>query len=116
MFISYQCGHFLLGPRLNLLAALGDGQRGSKRINRAGLRAALSHGLEDSIQWGTVAKSYAVDKDGSITVTVEKSGSTSTLCVDLLVVADGAHSKLRLQRAPRLRQLEDVKVSNLAFI
>lgn len=81
-------------PQLRLFreVPLGD-DKGLLLIGPGPMRRLLAHGLDDVVRWRTQSESYAVDNHG-VTLTTSDGAAVRG---DLLVIAEGVHSRLRRQ-------------------
>ncbi|WP_224389396.1 NAD(P)/FAD-dependent oxidoreductase [Pseudonocardia sp. ICBG1293] len=61
-------------------------------VSRTTLRRVLLTGIEDTVRWGSPYASHEVRDDGTVVV---RTGAGDTVTGDLLVGADGAHSRVR---------------------
>lgn len=92
-------------PELRLLGArpsMGPPNLGERRhtgVDRRTLRRILGARIEEHVRWGVAAESYVEDEHG-VTLTLSDGGTARG---DLLVVADGIHSRLRDQKLPDTR-------------
>ncbi|WP_226362953.1 NAD(P)/FAD-dependent oxidoreductase [Pseudonocardia sp. ICBG1142] len=73
-------------------AELPGGGAEEFNVSRSTLRRVLLTGIEDTVRWGSPYVGHEVDDDGTV---VAHTGDGDTVTGDLLVGADGAHSRVR---------------------